>query len=129
MTPLERLRDMGMTVRYKEEEDRLMCGPTDIAKKWSDFIAEHRQEIIAELDCEKKEAALAKLPFPEFEAGPVEMREVYLLKVFDGEYLAVTKKEFGSLGGSGLARAAEERLHGESAPAETQPRSAGVDCC
>ena len=102
MTPLERLRALGLTVRYVSDKDRLMCGPTDIAKKWSDFIAEHKQQIIDELDTEKKEAALAKLPFAEFQNGPVELRTVYLLKVFE-DYLAVTEEELAMLAGSAHA--------------------------
>ena len=106
MTPLERLRALGLTVRYISDKDRLMCGPTDIAKKWSDFIAEHKQQIIDELDTEKKEAALAKLPFAEFQNGPVELRTVYLLKLFD-DYLAVTEEELAMLDGSAHATLVE----------------------
>ena len=127
MTPLERLRYKGLTVRFDCDKAKLMIGPKHILAKWSDFIVEHREQIIADLDQEQKEAALAKLPFAEFQAGPVEMREVVLLKMFDGEYLALTPEEVSTLDGF-VAVAKNDSANGKNTVVPTPSMNAGIDC-
>jgi hypothetical protein len=127
MTPLDRLRHEGLTVRYDHESGKLMIGPKELLAKWADFIKEHRDSIIADLDNEQREAAMAKLPFAEFEDGPVQMREVVLLRMFDGEYLAITQQEASTLDGS-AAVAKSDSDDGSNTVGPTRSMNAGSDC-
>jgi hypothetical protein len=127
MTPLDRLRHEGLSVRFDQDKAKLMIGPKELLAKWADFIREHRESIIADLDSEKKEAALAKLPFAEFEDGPVQMREVVLLRMIDGEYLAITPEEASTLAGS-AAVAKSDSDDGNSTAGPTPSMNAGSDC-
>lgn len=106
MTPLQRLRDADMTVRYDSDDDKLLVGPKAKLPAWKAFIAEHRAAIIADLDQEKKEAAIRKLPFVEFQDGPVQMRSILLLKIWN-DYLAVTPEEAATLGWSDIDKETE----------------------
>jgi hypothetical protein len=126
MTPLERLRYEGLNVRFNQETGKLMVGPKHLLARWSDFIVEHRDSIIADLDEQKKADALAKLPPVEFDQGEaVVMREAVLLKLPDGSYLAATPEEVRKLDmRAGSARA--KRAAGESSAKQPQQQSAGL---
>ena len=125
MTPLERLRYEKLTVRFNQETGKLMVGPKHLLARWSDFIVEHRDQIIADLDEKKKADALAKLPPVEFDQGEVVMREAVLLKLPDGSYLAATPEEVRKLDmRAGSARA--KRAAGESSAKQQQQQSAGL---
>lgn len=126
MTPLERLRYEGLNVRFNHETGKLMVGPKHHLAKWSDFIKEHRDQIIADLDDQKKADALAKLPPVEFDQGEaVVMREAVLLKLPDGSYLAATPEEVRKLDmRAGSARA--KKAAGEPYAKQQQQQSAGL---
>lgn len=101
---VDRLGEVGIKLRLDGEQ--LFGAKRGKIPAWAgDLIKENKSALIEWLKAEdqrKREAALAKLPFAEFQNGPVELRTVYLLKLFE-DYLAVTEEELAMLDGSAHA--------------------------
>jgi hypothetical protein len=122
---LELLSGMGVELRLDGEKlNARTKGP--VPERAAKLIRENRDMLYQHLSGEsetKKAEALAKLPPVEFDQGEtVVMREVVLLRMFDGEYLAITTEEASTLDGT----AKEKRDDGKQCAKQPQPESAGL---
>jgi hypothetical protein len=128
---LELLSGMGVELRLVGEKlNARTKGP--VPERAARLIRENRDMLYKHLggeDERKKAEALAKLPPVEFDQGEtVLMREVVLLRMFDGEYLAITTEEASTLDGS-AAVAKSDSADGNNTAGPTPSMNAGSDSC
>jgi hypothetical protein len=127
---LELLSGMGVELRLAGDKlNARTKGP--VPERAARLIRENRDMLYQHLSGEsetKKAEALAKLPPVEFDQGEtVVMREVILLRMFDGEYLAITTEEASTLDGY-AAVAKSDSADGNNTAGPTPSMNAGSDC-